>query len=326
MIDELGFAGACRGLCQSVLPGEHIDQGGLPHIASADECEFGPVGGWTLFVRGTTNYIFGSYDLHSLKGRQMLPLRRMNHPLPHDTVVPDRNSAETKKEQVARMFDRIAPRYDLLNRFLSARIDLHWRKDALREMIPHAPKRILDVATGTADLALLAEKILHPDSIIGIDISSQMLSVGRDKIEKVKKSSSILLESGDAEAINHPDGSFDLVMVAYGIRNFQDLSTGLKEMFRVLRPGGKLLILEFSRPKNPIWRSLYQFYMKQYVPTVASWMGQDKKAYSYLDESARLFPERTDLVNILETAGYLDCTYKTYTGGICSRYLATRPL
>ena len=224
------------------------------------------------------------------------------------------------------MFDRIAPRYDLLNRFLSVRIDLHWRKDALREMIPLAPQKILDVATGTADLALMADKILNPAAIIGIDISPQMLEVGKNKIVKAQKSDRILLESGDAEAINHPDESFDLVMVAYGIRNFQDLSAGLKEMLRVLRPGGKLLMLEFSRPKNRIWRSLYQFYMKRYVPTLAGLMGQDKNSYAYLDESARLFPEREDLLQILQNAGYEACTYKTYTGGICSRYLATRPL
>ncbi|MFM7671653.1 MAG: bifunctional demethylmenaquinone methyltransferase/2-methoxy-6-polyprenyl-1,4-benzoquinol methylase UbiE [Bacteroidota bacterium] len=248
----------------------------------------------------------------------------MNTPLPHDAVVPDQHSEASKKEQVAQMFDRIALRYDLLNRFLSARIDLHWRKDALRELKPLAPKKILDVATGTADLALLAEKILHPDSVVGIDISPTMLQVGKEKIEKAKLSSRIVLEGGDAEAINYPDQSFDLVMVAYGIRNFQDLTAGLREMLRVLRPGGKLLILEFSRPQNPVWRSLYQFYMKRYVPTLASWMGQDKKAYSYLNESARLFPERGELLDILRSVGYTDCEFKTYTGGICSRYLANR--
>jgi len=216
----------------------------------------------------------------------MLPLRRMNTPLPHDTVVPDRDSEATKKEQVAHM----------------------------------------DVATGTADLALLAEKILQPDTLLGIDISSQMLAVGQEKIQRANKSSRIRLESGDAEAIKQPDQSFDLVMVAYGIRNFQDLHAGLKEMLRVLRPGGKLLILEFSRPRNPIWKRLYQFYMKRYVPTLAGWMGQDKKAYAYLDESARLFPEREELVSILEDAGYSNPSYKTYTGGICARYLASRPL
>jgi demethylmenaquinone methyltransferase/2-methoxy-6-polyprenyl-1,4-benzoquinol methylase len=256
----------------------------------------------------------------------MLPLRRMNAPLPHDAVVPDQNSASTKKEQVAQMFDGIAPRYDLLNRLLSVRIDLHWRKDALRELVPLAPKKILDVATGTADLALLAQQILRPDSIVGIDISAKMLAVGKEKIGKADLSDRIQLETGDAEAINHPDQSFDLVMVAYGIRNFQNLSGGLKEMLRVLRPGGKLLILEFSRPRNPLWRGLYQFYMKRYVPTMASLLGQDKKAYAYLDESARLFPEREDMLQILKEAGYSDCQYKTYTGGICSRYLATRPL
>ncbi len=255
----------------------------------------------------------------------MLPLRRMNKPLPHDAVVPDQLSKASKKEQVARMFNRIAPRYDLLNRLLSIRIDLHWRKDALRERIPSAPKKILDVATGTGDLALLADQILKPESITGIDIATNMLAVGREKIERVGKTGRIILETGDAEAIKHPDASFDLVMVAYGIRNFQDLSTGLSEMLRVLRPGGELLVLEFARPKNPIWRVLYQFYMKQYAPTLAGWMGQDKKAYAYLNESARLFPEREDLLQLMRTAGFTNCQYKSYTGGICCRYLATRP-
>lgn len=256
----------------------------------------------------------------------MLPLRRMNTPLPHDAVLPDQRSEASKKEQVARMFDRIAPRYDLLNRVLSARIDLHWRKDALRELIPMKPKKILDVATGTADLALLAERILQPESIVGIDISPKMLAVGSDKIRSAGKSSIIRLESGDAEAINHPDESFDLVMVAYGIRNFQNLTDGLREMLRVLRPGGKLMVLEFTRPRNPIWRNLYQFYMKRWVPMLAGWMGQDKKAYAYLDESARLFPERSALTQLMEQAGFTDCQYKAYTGGICCRYLAVRPL
>lgn len=255
----------------------------------------------------------------------MLPLRRMNKPLPHDAVVPDQHSEASKKEQVARMFNRIAPRYDLLNRLLSIRIDLHWRKDALRERIPSAPKNILDVATGTGDLALLADQILKPESITGIDIATNMLAVGREKIERAGKTGRIILETGDAEAIKHPDASFDLVMVAYGIRNFQDLSTGLSEMLRVLRPGGELLVLEFARPKNPIWRVLYQFYMKQYAPTLAGWMGQDKKAYAYLNESARLFPEREDLLQLMRTAGFTNCQYKSYTGGICCRYLATRP-
>ena len=255
----------------------------------------------------------------------MLPLRRMNNSLPHDAVVPDQDSNASKKEQVAKMFDQIAPRYDLLNRLLSVRIDLHWRKDALRNLIPLAPKKILDVATGTGDLALLADQILKPESIIGIDIANNMLAVGREKIQRIGKSDRIHLETGDAEAIKHPDASFDLVMVAYGIRNFQDLSAGLREMLRVLRPGGQLMVLEFARPRNPIWRSLYHFYMKRYAPTVAGWMGQDKKAYDYLNESARLFPERDDLLNILKEAGYTQCHYKSYTGGICCRYSATRP-
>lgn len=256
----------------------------------------------------------------------MLPLRRMNNPLPHDAVVPDQDSNSSKKEQVARMFNRIAPRYDLLNRLLSIRIDLHWRKQALKELIPTAPRRILDVATGTGDLALLADQILAPESIIGIDIATQMLAVGRQKINRIGKADRIQLETGDAEAIKHPDASFDLVMVAYGIRNFQDLSAGLREMLRVLRPGGQLMVLEFARPQNPIWRSIYQFYMKLFAPTIAGWMGQDKKAYAYLNESARLFPERDALLDIMRQTGFTHCQYKSYTGGICCRYLASRPV
>ena len=165
----------------------------------------------------------------------------------HDAVVPDDKSILHKKEQVAEMFNDIAFRYDFLNRFLSAGIDVSWRKKAIKELKEVQPKNILDVATGTGDVAILLYKILKPEKIIGIDISTGMLELGRKKIDKLNLSSKIILEEGDSETIKYGDNSFDSVTVAFGVRNFQDIEKGLAEMYRVLAPGGKTVILEFFR-------------------------------------------------------------------------------
>ena len=160
------------------------------------------------------------------------------------------NNTESKKEQVAQMFDNIAFRYDFLNRFLSAGIDVRWRKKAIKQLVEIKPKTILDVATGTADVAIMASGILKPQRIVGIDISDGMLELGRKKIEKAGLEEKIELLNGDSEAINFNDNTFDAVTVAFGVRNFQHLEKGLEEILRVLRPGGKLVVLEFSRPKK----------------------------------------------------------------------------
>lgn len=238
----------------------------------------------------------------------------------HDTVVPFKTSSREKKEQVAEMFDNIAGRYDFLNRFLSAGIDIRWRKKAIRQLAPIHPKTILDVATGTADMALLADQLLQPDKIVGIDISEGMLDVGRQKIQQQGRSAVIELLKGDSEAINYPDNTFDAVMVAFGVRNFQDLERGLSEIRRVLKPGGRLVILEFSKPKTPVVKTIYQLYMKWITPGLGKLFSKNREAYQYLDESIRRFPEREKLVNVMNQTGYQQSIYKTLSLGICCIY------
>lgn len=250
----------------------------------------------------------------------------MSRPLPHDHIIPFKDSGKTKKEQVAEMFDRIAGRYDFLNRFLSARTDVNWRKKAIRTLKNQDPKLILDVATGTADMAILACRILNPEKITGIDISGQMLEVGRKKIEKEGFSDRIELLTGDSETISFAGNTFDAVMAAFGIRNFENLEKGLSEMLRVLKPGGRLVILEFSRPRRKLVRSLYNLYMGFVAPSVARWFRQNRAAYEYLCESSNAFPDRQDLVHILNKTGYTDTRFKSLSLGVCCIYTGRKPL
>jgi demethylmenaquinone methyltransferase/2-methoxy-6-polyprenyl-1,4-benzoquinol methylase len=197
----------------------------------------------------------------------------------HDTVVPNKNSSLAKKQQVAEMFDDIAYRYDFLNRFLSAGIDIRWRKKALGYLKPLQPKILLDVATGTADVAIMASALLKPDKIIGIDISDGMLEIGRQKIKKSGLGNTIELLNGDSETINFENASFDAVTVAFGVRNFQNLEKGLSEIYRVLKPGGKLVVLEFSQPSSPVVKSFYNIYMKTVAPGMGKLFSKNKCAY-----------------------------------------------
>jgi demethylmenaquinone methyltransferase/2-methoxy-6-polyprenyl-1,4-benzoquinol methylase len=242
----------------------------------------------------------------------------------HDTVVPYKDSTLKKKEQVADMFNDISVKYDFLNRFLSAGIDVSWRKKALKQLKEINPSSILDVATGTADVAILAQKILHPKKIIGIDISEGMLDVGRKKIAKLGLEKDIELLLGDSEAIKFEDNTFDAVTVAFGVRNFQHLEKGLAEIKRVLRPGGKLVVLEFSKPDSLLVKPLYNFYMKQITPNVGKLFSKNREAYKYLDESIRKFPEGKAFVNILDEVGYTKTLCKPLTLGICSIYCGVK--
>jgi demethylmenaquinone methyltransferase/2-methoxy-6-polyprenyl-1,4-benzoquinol methylase len=244
---------------------------------------------------------------------------------PHDHIIPFKESGKQKKEQVEEMFDRIAPRYDQMNRFLSARIDIKWRKKAIRLVAADQPRVILDVATGTADMAIIAAKQIMVDSIQGIDISESMLDLGRKKVDKEGLGEKIHLLKGDSETINFPADSFDAVMVAFGVRNFENLEKGLTEMLRVLKPGGRLVILEFSKPRRWAVKSLYNLYMGLVAPQVARWFRQNKEAYQYLCESANAFPDRQIFTDLLKKVGYTDTGFQPLTLGICCIYSGRKP-
>lgn len=242
----------------------------------------------------------------------------------HDEVVPYQDSELNKKQQVAKMFDSIAFRYDFLNRFLSAGIDVRWRKKAILQLKDIHPKTILDVATGTADVALMTHELLKPNKIIGIDISEGMLDLGRKKVAKAGLQNVIELQQGDSETINFPDNSFDAVTVAFGVRNFENLEKGLREMYRVLKPGGKLEVLEFSRPKNVLFKALCNVYMNVITPGAGKIFAKNKDAYQYLNQSVQAFPEREDFIQILQKSGYTNTYFKPLTLGICCMYFGSK--
>ena len=234
------------------------------------------------------------------------------------------NQEGSKKKQISTMFDNIAPWYDFLNHFLSLGIDISWRKKAIASLRDLQPKQILDVATGTADLAIEATRQLSPEKVIGIDISNEMLEVGRQKIKRQELSGKIELQLGDSENIAFPSNTFDAVTVAFGVRNFENMEKGLLEMLRVMRPGGKVAILEFSRPTLFPFKQLYNFYFKNFLPVIGRLTSKDPKAYSYLYESVQAFPDGKNFVIVLEKLGYQSATYKPLTLGICTLYLAEK--
>jgi demethylmenaquinone methyltransferase/2-methoxy-6-polyprenyl-1,4-benzoquinol methylase len=240
-----------------------------------------------------------------------------------EDIKPYEQEAE-KKQQVSKMFNNISGKYDFLNHFLSAGIDRRWRKKAIGALKDIQPKIILDVATGTADLALEAQKQLKPEKIIGIDIAVKMLDIGRGKINKKGLDEIITLEEGDSEKLPFEDNSFDAVIVAFGVRNFANVEKGLEEMIRVLRPGGKCVILEFSKPKVFPVKQLYNFYFSSILPGIGRLTSKDKKAYSYLYESVQAFPEGKNFEQLLQKLGLNHTTCEALTMGICSIYSGTK--
>jgi demethylmenaquinone methyltransferase/2-methoxy-6-polyprenyl-1,4-benzoquinol methylase len=238
-------------------------------------------------------------------------------------VKPYGSKDRTKKEEVAEMFNNISGRYDFLNHFLSLGIDKLWRKKAVRELTQIQPKRILDIATGTGDFALELLK-LKPEQIIGLDISSGMLDVGREKMKKRKVNHVIEMVLGDSENIPYEEGHFDAITVAFGVRNFENLEKGLSEMFRVLRPGGKAVILEFSKPKRFPVKQVFGFYSKYIIPFLGKRISKDEKAYAYLPESVAAFPEGNDFLEILTKTGYQQVKAMTVSGGIATIYTGTK--
>ncbi|MEM1269332.1 MAG: bifunctional demethylmenaquinone methyltransferase/2-methoxy-6-polyprenyl-1,4-benzoquinol methylase UbiE [Bacteroidota bacterium] len=224
-----------------------------------------------------------------------------------------------KKEQVEAMFDAIAPRYDMLNRALSMGIDRGWRKKAIARLRAEQPKRILDVATGTADLAIAAAG-LEPDKVVGVDISEQMLEVGREKVRGRGLSEVVTLQRGDSEKLPFSDNQFDAALVAFGVRNFENLDRGLEQINRVLRPGSKLVVLEFSRPSVFPIKQLFGFYFKHVLPRIGGAVSKDKGAYQYLPDSVQTFPDGDAFLDRMHAAGFTNTEAERLTFGIASIY------
>lgn len=222
------------------------------------------------------------------------------------------------------MFDNIAPKYDLLNRVLSLGIDTIWRKKMIEKIRSLNPQQVLDVATGTADVALETQKQLAPRHITGVDISHEMLEVGREKIRKRGLTDTIRLDLGDSENLPYEDNAFDAVTVAFGVRNFENLEKGMREMNRVLRPGGKLVVLEFSRPTVFPFKQLYNFYFKNILPTIGKVTSKDNRAYTYLYESVQAFPDGKDFLSVMQKTGYEQADFEPLTLGICTLYTGVK--
>ena len=223
---------------------------------------------------------------------------------------------------IAAMFDRISPKYDALNHLLSFNIDKVWRRKAAKEVAKHHPADILDLATGTADLAIALAKHNPQARIIGIDISERMLEIGQEKVKQQKLENQIVLRFGDAATLPFEDGTFDVVTVAFGVRNFEDLDKGLSEISRVLKPGGQAVILEFSMPEKFPVKQLYQFYFKRILPKIGKIVSKDKSAYTYLPKSVEQFSKPSPFIHLLAEKGLKNGESKPLTFGIATLYFA----
>ena len=228
-----------------------------------------------------------------------------------------------KNEDIGKMFDDIAPRYDFLNHFLSFNIDKRWRKKIIRLVKDENPHTVLDVATGTADLSIMAARKNPGSHFTGVDISEKMLEIGRKKISRYNLEKNIELRSGAAENLPFADNAFDNAIVAFGVRNFQHLSSGLKEMFRVVKPGKKIFILEFSQPRG-FFKMIYNLYFKLYLPVAGRIISGNKAAYKYLHESVVEFPEGASFLNIMEQAGFCNLQQQRLSGGISTIYIGEK--
>jgi demethylmenaquinone methyltransferase/2-methoxy-6-polyprenyl-1,4-benzoquinol methylase len=238
-------------------------------------------------------------------------------------VKPYNDASKSKKEEVAEMFNNISKRYDFLNHFLSLGIDKIWRKKAIAELKEIYPSRILDIATGTGDFALAALKI-NPKEVVGIDISEGMLAVGKEKMIAKKVDNIISMQLGDSENLPFEDNYFDGLTVGFGVRNFENLEKGLAEMLRVIRPEGKAIILEFSKPKKFPVKQVFGFYSKYFIPFFGKNISKDEKAYAYLPESVEAFPEGENFKAILTKVGYKNVTSKLVSGGIATIYIGRK--
>ena len=234
------------------------------------------------------------------------------------------NTDQTKKEEVREMFDNIAPKYDLLNHTLSMSIDRVWRRRVVGEVRRAKPGRILDVATGTGDLAIAMARRIRDVQVLGVDLSEQMLAVARRKIEARGLDGRIVLDRGDAERLAVADASVDVATVAFGVRNFGDLGAGLRDLARTIKPGGKVVILEFSRPRNRVFRALYEFYSYKILPRIGGLVSRDKRAYEYLPASVGEFPAPEEFMAMMARAGFRNCRARSQSFGIAQIYIGER--
>ena len=238
-------------------------------------------------------------------------------------VVPYKEKEASKKEQVAEMFNNISRKYDFLNHFLSLGIDIRWRKKAIKLLKEDNPKTILDIATGTADFAIEA-LVLKPEKVVGVDISEGMLEVGRAKLKKKGLDNVISLELGDSEKLLFDDNIFDAVIVSFGVRNFENLEKGLADMHRVLREGGKVVIVEFSKPSKFPFKNIYNFYFKSILPKIGKVVSKDQSAYTYLPESVQAFPDGAEFLKVLEKVGFNNTKCIPLTFGVSSIYIGVK--
>ena len=229
-----------------------------------------------------------------------------------------------KAKQVEEMFDNIAPSYDKLNHRLSWNIDKGWRRKAIRQLAPFKPQTLLDIATGTGDFAILAAEMLHPQKLVGADISEGMMEIGRKKVREKGLQDIISFDKEDCLALSYPDATFDAVTAAFGIRNFADLDSGLRQMQRVLRKGGHLSIVELTSPVSFPMKQLFHVYSHTVLPVYGRLISKDTSAYSYLTKTIEAFPQGEQMVEILHKAGFSEASFKRLTFGICTMYFARK--
>lgn len=239
-----------------------------------------------------------------------------------DPIPSERQTYE--QNYVKSLFNRIAPHYDFLNHFLSFGFDVQWRRKAVHLLREYEPRTILDLATGTADLALAASKP-PVEKVYGVDLSPAMLALAKEKIARRGLDRFVIVEEGSAEQLRFPNDSFDAVMVAFGIRNFSDLQQGLNEMFRVIRPGGAVMILEFSRPRRSPFKEIYSFYFTRVLPRLGGLISRSPEAYQYLPSTVLAFPDGEQFIKILNATGFVGAHQHPVTFGIATIYLAEKP-
>ncbi len=241
-----------------------------------------------------------------------------------EQVTPYSDKETAKTEQVRQMFDSIAPAYDFMNRAMTMGIDIWWRRLAVKRLKSIAPAKILDVATGTGDFAIQLYQSLHPQHILGIDLSQGMLDEAQRKVKEKGLGQVVAFQQGDCMALTLPDETFDAVTVAFGVRNFEHLQQGYQEMARVLKPGGMLCVLELSTPTNPLIRWFYDLYTLHIIPWLGSLKSGDKSAYRYLPQSIAAVPQGDDMLQLMRNAGLHDTTFKRLTLGVCTIYTAVK--